>query len=369
MLQQVYQPAYKLGGILQYPWHTDSHLTETSPLVTVANRQSLWDSWVPYWNQSAHLLIEKSPRHMTMTRYLQAIFTPHQTRFVVVLRHPFGAWHWAFSNRWEYTSSTCGMHHVVQWLKLYEDLATDLQHVQHAVVLQYEQLTNSSVLIAQALVDRLFTRVGLPPTVSISMDHRSKSDTKYETIVAQYKQVRPGLFDADGNYKEGEAALNAVISEHLGKLAAIRKAKHEASVQVFQDTQAKANAVRPPPAPVEGRRQIAQEDEGQHPANGTAADVEALIAKYREGKLQERRDAGRRRLLGYWGGERSEVKIHAGTTFEWADDWETHVDMDSPACKQLVTQLEARVNRFGYSLLNLRHYERPEALATWTLER
>jgi hypothetical protein len=352
-----------MGGILQFPWHSESHLTEDSPLVTAANRQSLWETWSPYWNQSAHLLVEKSPRHMTMTRYLQAIFTPEQSRFVAVLRHPFGAWHWAFSNRWEYTNSNCGIHHVLQRLKLYEDLAADLHHVQHAVVFQYEQLTNSSLPIVQALVDRLFTRVGLSPTVSVSMDHSNKLDVKRDTVIAQFKAARPGLFDADGNFKEGETKLHQIVDEHLEKLTAMRSAKREANAKAFAEQKLMANAARAPKAPAVAATR------GEPLNDGTVTAVEDLIAKYRQGQLDDSKVAGRRRLLGYWGGERTEVKIHAGTTFEWADDWEDNVDMSSPQCKQLVSQFETRVNRLGYSLVNLRHYERSSLFDAWLLER
>eukprot|EP00045_Choanoeca_perplexa_P004367 m.37707 g.37707 ORF g.37707 m.37707 type:complete len:443 (+) comp12536_c0_seq1:141-1469(+) len=367
-LQEVYKRAYQLGGIMQFPWHAESHLTEESSLVTSANRQALWDAWAPFWNQSAHLLVEKSPRHITMTRYLQAIFTPEQSRFVAVLRHPFGAWHWAFANRWDYASASCGTTHVLQWLKLYEDLEQDLKHVKHAVVFQYERLTNSSLAIAQALVDRLMTRVGLPPTVDISMDHSNKSAVKHATVVAQLKEFRPKLFDEQGNYKDGEAELEKVVKAHLERLAAMRQAKREANAA----NAASAKHDRAPPAPREvvHHTNIARPQQDLKAALGAdAIAVEDLIRQYRQGQLVDDKVPSRRRLLGYWGGERSEVKIHAGTTFEWVADWRKHVDMSSLQCQRLVTQFEARVNRFGYSLVDLLHYEPPVAFQPWSLER
>ena len=66
----------------------DMHLNEISGYATEANRIKLYAEWRRYWQPSKPVLVEKSPRHMLMTRLLQWYFTPERTRFVVVLRHP-----------------------------------------------------------------------------------------------------------------------------------------------------------------------------------------------------------------------------------------------------------------------------------------
>ena len=55
----------------------------------------VYGEWRRYWNVSRSVLVEKSPRHMLMTRLLQHWFTPLRTHFLIVLRHPVRcvAWH------------------------------------------------------------------------------------------------------------------------------------------------------------------------------------------------------------------------------------------------------------------------------------
>ena len=48
----------------------------------------LYAEWRRYWDVSKPILVEKSPRHMMMTRLLQFWFRPEQSFFIVVLRHP-----------------------------------------------------------------------------------------------------------------------------------------------------------------------------------------------------------------------------------------------------------------------------------------
>ena len=90
-----------------YAWgfNRDMHLDETSRFATPAARDKachvatahqpltrlrhqVYSEWRRYWDVSKPILIEKSPRHILMTRLLQHWFTPEQTLFVVVLRHP-----------------------------------------------------------------------------------------------------------------------------------------------------------------------------------------------------------------------------------------------------------------------------------------
>eukprot|EP00043_Microstomoeca_roanoka_P005597 m.56806 g.56806 ORF g.56806 m.56806 type:complete len:202 (+) comp13033_c1_seq2:247-852(+) len=70
-VQTVYKSAALLGGILSYAFNPESYMQEDHPLATDKNRLSLFRSWSQYWNMSKPYLVEKSPRHITMTRFLQ----------------------------------------------------------------------------------------------------------------------------------------------------------------------------------------------------------------------------------------------------------------------------------------------------------
>ena len=61
--------------------------TETSPLLTRANRVRLLAQWGARWDLSRRVLLEKSPTHMVTSRLLQALLAPSAT-FVFITRHP-----------------------------------------------------------------------------------------------------------------------------------------------------------------------------------------------------------------------------------------------------------------------------------------
>ena len=90
MTGQFMQKVYPPGEAEHTTWGyaKDMYLNESSVYATEANRIKLYAEWRRYWQPSKPVLVEKSPRHMLMTRLLQWYFTPERTRFVVVLRHP-----------------------------------------------------------------------------------------------------------------------------------------------------------------------------------------------------------------------------------------------------------------------------------------
>ena len=49
----------------------ETHLTESSPLVTPRNKLKLFRQWAKYWNMSLPVLLEKSPPNMQWMRFLQ----------------------------------------------------------------------------------------------------------------------------------------------------------------------------------------------------------------------------------------------------------------------------------------------------------
>ena len=99
-------------------------------------------------------LLEKSPSHCTTTRLLQYYFTPKQTYFVLVLRHPFGirrgVWqqfsqlkHCNFGM--ELGLCDCGRRAMRDWLNRMKMIFEDLAHLKHVRVLYYELLTDTTV--------------------------------------------------------------------------------------------------------------------------------------------------------------------------------------------------------------------------------
>eukprot|EP00730_Choanoeca_flexa_P011525 TRINITY_DN26998_c0_g1_i1.p1 TRINITY_DN26998_c0_g1~~TRINITY_DN26998_c0_g1_i1.p1 ORF type:complete len:545 (+),score=87.39 TRINITY_DN26998_c0_g1_i1:79-1713(+) len=465
-LQNVYLPAYELGGILRFPWHKDSHLTEESSLVTEQNRMSLWKSWSPFWNISKRVLVEKSPRHTTMARYLQAMFDAEHTRFVAVLRHPFGAWHWAMASHWGLVAATCGAQFIEQWLKIQDTLAADAPHLKHLAVVQFEDLANATLAQAQSMVDQMFEFVGLQASVEVSLDTSDKHELKRQTVRARYKAQYPHLFNEDGSFKRGEDVLNRLINLHLANVAQRREEKRlrnsrkenhtadpvkqdlaqpsdsQSQAALIENNQSASAEAKPDDfqqlrrsnvrarfqkeypdlfnadgsfkrgedvlnrlidnhlASVDKRKLERQQERKASPtsaqiapstlashsnvfanadshelavatelidtASASAIQVEALINMYEQGLLP--RNDGRRRLLGFWGGERSQASIHAGAAYSWVDHVLENVDMSSPVCQRMIENFEDRVNRYGYSLKDFYKRTKPVAFAKYLLE-
>jgi len=83
-IQSVYLPARKRGGIFGYGYKPASYMTEKHSGVTEANRNTLFAEWSKYWDLSKPTLLEKSPPHIIMSRYLQSMFGPERSYFPIM---------------------------------------------------------------------------------------------------------------------------------------------------------------------------------------------------------------------------------------------------------------------------------------------
>ena len=113
--------------------------TEASEFATEYNRLKLYAEWRRYWDVSKPILVEKSPRHMLMTRLLQYYFTAERSFFIVVMRHPYGTVREIMNGRYQMFYRDCGAEAIAHWLMIYETLFEDLQHIQHRVVMHLEK--------------------------------------------------------------------------------------------------------------------------------------------------------------------------------------------------------------------------------------
>lgn len=149
-LQSVYP--VRLGGPGRFGFSPQAHITESSPLVTDANRERLWAEWSPHWDLDSPVLIEKSPANMLKARFLQAMFP--RTRFVMVIRHPIAT---AFATRkWSGTRLDELIRH---WLVANETMLADMRLLEHATLVRYEDL----VAEGDAELMRLHRFIGIEP--------------------------------------------------------------------------------------------------------------------------------------------------------------------------------------------------------------
>ncbi|EGD72517.1 hypothetical protein PTSG_00538 [Salpingoeca rosetta] len=199
-VQNVYKPAHDLGGVISYAFNGEAYMDETDPRLTADNRLSLYNSWAKYWNTSKPYLVEKSPRHITMTRFLQEMFTRERTYFVIIMRHPFGAFDFVFRQYPTQKSYGCGYLELRQWLTLHENLMDDIKHLENVVVVQFEQLLGLGHEATQNLANEIFEFLHLPPNVQLDIDGGTSDEAKYIHWYTSLRKTHPNWFDKDGRY-------------------------------------------------------------------------------------------------------------------------------------------------------------------------
>ena len=141
---QAFQTVYAVqSGHHHWIWRKGMKLNESDPVASPACALQLYAEWRPQWNVSKPILVEKSPRHIVMTRLLQHWFTPERSFFIVILRHPFGTLSSMFRKAADvdkkFNNASCGAVVVKEWLDMHETLFADLQHIKHKVVVHYER--------------------------------------------------------------------------------------------------------------------------------------------------------------------------------------------------------------------------------------
>ena len=140
-----------LGSNLYWGFTPDMHLTEDDPLATPQNRYQLYAEWRRYWNTSKPILLEKSPRHMLMTRLLQYWFSTERSFFVVVLRHPLAN----IKSQWSNADvDDCGESWMKRWLDVQEAMFRDLKYIRNHVAFYFEKLNSVQRYQSLKFVDR-----------------------------------------------------------------------------------------------------------------------------------------------------------------------------------------------------------------------
>ena len=133
-LQTVYPAAKEYGGPGRFGFASESHLTETSPLVSDGNARRLYEEWSPHWDLTRPVLVEKSPPNLLKTRFLQALFPG--SAFVVIVRHPIPVS--IPTARWRGTRRYDRM--FAHWLRCHALFEADREHLDRVHVLTYEEL-------------------------------------------------------------------------------------------------------------------------------------------------------------------------------------------------------------------------------------
>jgi hypothetical protein len=151
-LQGIYPPAMCYGGPGSFAFAPEAHLTESSELLTPENKAQLAVDWFPYWDLSKRYLLEKSPPHLLMTRFLQAAFPG--SSFVIIVRHPVAVS--LATSKWSTRSLDSLIEH---WLTAHETFEADRPHLQRVMTVRYEALAQQPAVALR----EIYTFLGVPP--------------------------------------------------------------------------------------------------------------------------------------------------------------------------------------------------------------
>jgi hypothetical protein len=167
LLQSVYPPGHADGGPGRFGFAQRQHITEHSPLATPESRERLWQQWSPLWDLERPVLLEKSPPHLTKTRFLQALFP--DCSFVVVTRHPIAVA--CATQKW---SATRPDQLIAHWMRCHRIFAADRPSLERVHLLRYEQL----VAAPDAELARVFAFLELEAVPS-GLDVRDDINDRY----------------------------------------------------------------------------------------------------------------------------------------------------------------------------------------------
>lgn len=152
-LQSVYPIAKVYGGPGLFAFDADAHLTESSPLVSEASRETLLAEWSRWWDLEKPVLLEKSPPNLIHLRFLQALFP--EASFVVITRHPIAVAYATRKWRWRYPLRTIVRH----WVVAHELYRRDRPQIGRLLEVRFEDFVRDP----NALLADAYRFLGLEP--------------------------------------------------------------------------------------------------------------------------------------------------------------------------------------------------------------
>jgi len=175
-LQGVYPPALCYGGPGNFAFAPEAHLTEESELLTPENKAQLAADWFPYWDLSKSYLLEKSPPHLLMTRFLQSVFP--NSSFVILVRHPVAVS--LATTKWSTRSLDSLIEH---WLVAHEIAETDRPYLRRAMTVKYETLVEEPA----ATLRQIYAFLGVAPhetSFEATTEHNQKYFAQWQDLAA-----------------------------------------------------------------------------------------------------------------------------------------------------------------------------------------
>ena len=132
-IQTIFNNGEVHGGVGEFCFDDNYHLTEKSNLITDANKIKLLEQWNKYWNTKKSIFVEKSPVNLIHTRFLQKMFD--KSYFIIIMRHPLAVSMATY--KWKKQNMNRYLDH---WLKGYEIYFNDRKYLKNHILIRYEDL-------------------------------------------------------------------------------------------------------------------------------------------------------------------------------------------------------------------------------------
>jgi hypothetical protein len=180
-LQDVYGTARSLGGPGRFALNPSAHLTEVD--ARAGHDERLLAGWVPHWDTSRQILIEKSPPNIVRTRFLQEVF-PH-ARFIIVVRHP--AIVALSTHKWAKRTSLTVL--LQNWFVAHTILLDDARSLRRVLVIKYESLVLAPELVMGQVGE--FLSLPTPPSAEQIQGHRSDAyERTWDHLMSSRRSLR-----------------------------------------------------------------------------------------------------------------------------------------------------------------------------------
>ena len=208
-LQTVFPPAMKFGGPGRFAFDPESHLTESSHLVSVDNKEKLLREWGAYYDLEKRVLLEKSPPNLVRSRFFQEFFP--RAQFVFIIRHPI-----AVSLATQKFSKTSIVELMLHWYLSHRILFDDVKHVRNSMIFRYEDFLGCP----EFYIDKICQFVGIDlfkPEESVK-DHNSKYFSSWQPGYQNDRELLSKVFPEFINFMSqfGYSLYEPYVTE-LGK--------------------------------------------------------------------------------------------------------------------------------------------------------
>lgn len=164
-LQTIYAPDNRYGVTFSY--NKETHLDDTSDLITVENKKQMIAEWGGYWNMKKNILLEKSPSNLVRMKFLNKLFP--KSYFITITRHPIATC--LAVSKWTDQNLLTLIEHWLYAHKIFFKAHNDLSN---SLWLRYEDF----VLNPNKELTTIFNTIKIP-VFSIDESKIHESNTKY----------------------------------------------------------------------------------------------------------------------------------------------------------------------------------------------